>query len=133
MDDDAHRIPQPPVGGEAVLSDESPRPGTAAPTLSVRPVAFEVCALPESDRNHRSYVISVERISAAIWLVRNGALYLDQRGQWSTGPESSETWPEWQARHGCDLAAALQRAMQAAPVLSVNGFTPAHWYAPAQD
>lgn len=130
MDDDAHRMPHLPAEDGAVRPDE---PGTTAPRLSVRPVCFEVCALPESDPNHRSHVISVERISANVWLVRNGTAYLDHGGQWSMGPGEPETWQEWRARHGFHFASALQRAMEAAPTLSVNGLTPAHWSARAQE
>ena len=96
---------------------------STAPAVRVEPTRYSVSILPETSINHGSYEITVEYRGAGRWAVCNGGSCLDAAGEWEYESIPSEREDEWLAAHRFDLDAALRLAREAAPDLTVNGWS----------
>ncbi len=96
----------------------------------IRPVRYEVCALPETNINHHLYAIAVEYRGADRWAVIQHQQCLGTDGIWDDGTWDYELRPserddDWLDTHRFDLETALRLAEEAAPKVTVNGVTAA--------
>ncbi|MFE9844727.1 hypothetical protein [Streptomyces goshikiensis] len=103
------------------------------PEPTVRPTRYVVSCLPETNDNAPHFSLNVEYRGRDLWAVVRHGSCLSAAGQWSHESVPSQRDDEWLAEHRFDLDTALKLAKEAAPTLSVNGFTVAHvlrWAAP---
>jgi hypothetical protein len=103
-----------------------------APTPTVRPVAYEVSCLPEDDVNARHFTLKVEYRGEGRWAVTDGFGCLGADGAWTYEPSPSSREDDWLATHRFDLDTALKLAKEAAPHVTVNGWTVADALARAE-
>lgn len=94
----------------------------SVPPATVQPVSYLVSCLPEGEDQH-SFTIRVEYRGGGRWAVVQHRMCLGADGEWSWESIPSEREDEWLATHRFDLDTALELATQAAPLLTVNGFT----------
>ena len=98
------------------------------PEPTVRVVRYEVCALPDGHSWRRHFILHVEWRGNDRWAVTQDwdlKPCLASDGQWDFEPRPSERTPEWAEGHYFDLDTALRLAKEAAPELTMNGYTPA--------
>lgn len=105
----------------------------------VRVTRYEVCCLPEGDVNARHFTLAVEYRRDGLWAVTSNRGTLGRDGAWSHGyswrdgslePTTDEDFREvqegqdtWRAEHWHNLDTALRLAKEAAPHVTVNGWT----------
>lgn len=100
---------------------------TAIPEPTVWPTAYEVSCFPEDDIAWAgTFTIRVERRAPDLWAVCRNSRCLSSTGEWDYESIPSERAEEWKAAHRFDLDTALRLAKEAAPRITVNGFTVAH-------
>lgn len=98
--------------------DEAP----TVPAATVQPTRYEVSCLPEGE-DRRHFALTVEYRGADRWAVARHGQCLAADGTWSYEPSPSNREDEWIAAHRFDLDTALRLAREAAPLLTVNGYT----------
>ncbi len=84
---------------------------------------YTVCALPLDHREAGYFSITVEWRGDDLWAVCRYGECLDGDGNWSHEPQVSSRTADWVATHRFDLTTALELAEQAAPHITVNGYT----------
>lgn len=92
-----------------------------APTAHARPSEYVVCALPENHPNYYEFTLRVVRRAPGQWAVCRFSRCLGADGLWDFEP--SDRSDEWKATHRFDLSTALRLAQEAAPTITVNGWT----------
>lgn len=92
---------------------------------TARATRYTVSALPEDHPDSDMFEIAVEYRGDGLWGVRHLGYSLSATGQWSPGPSTDDGREAWFAAHRFTKEAALAAAHDAAPKLTVNGFTAA--------
>lgn len=109
------------------------------PEPIVQVTEYAVSCLPESHPDAHCWTIRVEYRGEGRWAVTDRHRYLSAAGNWSHGymwrdgskePVTDEEYAEcsagmdaWTAEHRHDLDTALRLAREAAPLMTVNGWT----------
>lgn len=92
------------------------------PPATVQVTSYLVSCLPEGEgQQHLS--VKVEYRGGGRWAIVQHGQCLGVDGSWSWESIPSEREDEWIDAHRFDLDTALVLAKQAAPLLTVNGFT----------
>ncbi len=90
---------------------------------------YTVSALPPDHRENGLFAVTVEwrghYDGSDKWAACRHRQCLDVNGEWDWESIPSEREDDWLATHRFDLETALRLAQQAAPNITVNGFTPA--------
>ncbi|HEY9413313.1 MAG TPA: hypothetical protein VIQ30_01015 [Pseudonocardia sp.] len=100
--------------------------------IEPRITEYTVCALPEDDINSGSYAITVAYRGRGLWAVLRHRMCLGTDGEWDYESIPSEREDEWLATHRFDVHTALRLALEAAPKVTVNGWTVADALAAAK-
>jgi hypothetical protein len=83
------------------------------------------------------FALTVERTAPDRWAVRRGQRCLNADGGWDWESIPSERTDEWLAEHRFDESTALALARDAAPKVTVNGWTVgranAEWWREGRD
>lgn len=93
------------------------------PEPTVQATRYVVSCLPDDNINAPHFSLSVEYRGRSLWAVVRHGSCLNSAGQWSYESIPSEREDEWLADHRFDLDTALKLAKEAAPHVTVNGFT----------
>jgi hypothetical protein len=93
------------------------------PEPTARPTRYEVTCLPEGDDAAFHMTITVEYRGRGLWAVLRHGEALGASGEWDYEPLPSSRDDDWVATHRFDLDTALRLAREAAPHLTVNGYT----------
>ncbi|MGD6765964.1 hypothetical protein ACOKM5_44285 [Streptomyces sp. BH097] len=96
---------------------------TESPAVSVRPVKYEVSALPEGSPSARYFTIDVEYQGQGLWAVARFDSCLGSDGTWAEGVKPYDRGQKWLDEHRYDLDTALKLARDTAPHLVVEGRT----------
>ncbi|WP_431980041.1 hypothetical protein [Streptomyces qinglanensis] len=96
-------------------------PGVPDPT--VQPTRYVVSCLPGDDTDRHLFSIQVEYRGRDRWAVVRHGQCLTADGFWDWEHVPSERTDEWLAAHRFDVDTALRLAREAAPLITVNGFT----------
>jgi hypothetical protein len=112
------------MAGGVLVSTESTT--TETPAAVVRPTRYEVSCVPEDNVNARHFTLKVEYRGRGLWAVTDGIDCLNEAGKWSYERIPSSREDDWLATHRFDLDAAFKLAKEAAPKMTVNGYTVAH-------
>jgi hypothetical protein len=95
----------------------------ALPEPTVQPTRYAVSCVPEGDINASVFGLTVEYRGRSLWAVIRHGSCLNSAGQWSYESIPSEREDEWLADHRFDLDTAIKLAKEAAPLITVNGYT----------
>lgn len=90
---------------------------------TARPTRYEVNCLPEDDINAAGFALAVEYRGRGRWAVVRHGQCLAADGTWDYESVPSERADEWLAQYRHDLDTALRLAREAAPRVTVNGWT----------
>ena len=82
-----------------------------------------VSAIPEGNVNHSLYAIQVQWRGDDRYAVKRHSLVLGADGEWDYEPLPSSRDDAWIATHRFSYDEALQRAVEAAPHVTVHGLT----------
>lgn len=95
------------------------------PEPTVLPVRYTVSCLPEEDVNAKHFAIEVCYRGEGLWAVVQGDDWacLGADGTWAEGVKPHGRGDAWLAAHRFDEETALKLAREAAPHVTVNGFT----------
>lgn len=94
-----------------------------APNVHVRVTEVTISALPEDNVNHGIYAVQVQWRGDDRYAVKQHGLVLGADGEWDYEPTPSSREDDWIATHRFGYDEAFERAVQAAPHVTVNGFT----------
>lgn len=97
------------------------QPGQPEPT--VQATRYTVNCLPEDGIDSHVFEITVEYRGRGLWAIKRHSQCLAADGSWDYEMRPSEREDEWLATHRFDLDTALKLAKEAAPKVTVNGFT----------
>jgi hypothetical protein len=92
-------------------------------TVYTDPATYEVSCLPRGHRDRGYLLLTVEYRGKDLWGVFNGRQCLGTDGLWEWEPQPSSREDDWLATHRFPLDEALRLAREAAPHLTVNGYT----------
>lgn len=87
------------------------------------PTQYTFCSLPESNVNYTAYSVLVEYRGEGLWAVLRSRWCLGVDGEWDYEPGPSSREDDWLETHRFDLETALRLAREAAPEVTVNGYT----------
>lgn len=93
------------------------------PEPTVRTTGYTVSCIPEGSVDAHVFEIQVEYAGRGRWAVRRLADCLDVDGEWDYEMRPSEREDGWLDQHRFDLDTALKLAKEAAPKITVNGWT----------
>lgn len=93
------------------------------PEIHTRPVAYEVCALPEHYRAWRHFMIRVEYRGCGKWAVCRGGACYDRDGQQEHEGLPTSRPEDYLARFRFPRQEALEIAARIAPTVTINGHT----------
>ncbi|MFJ7895955.1 hypothetical protein [Streptomyces anthocyanicus] len=93
------------------------------PEPMVQATRYTVNCLPEDGVDSHVFEITVEYRGSDRWAVRRFSQCLAADGAWDYEMRPSEREDEWLDAHRFDLDTALKLAKEAAPKVTVNGFT----------
>jgi hypothetical protein len=96
-------------------------PGQPEPT--VQATRYTVNCLPEDGIDSHVFEIAVEYRGRGLWAVTRHSRCLAADGTWDWEMRPSEREDAWLDAHRFDLDTALRLAKEAAPKITVNGFT----------
>jgi hypothetical protein len=99
---------------------------TDIPEPTVRTTRYEVSCLPPDDINAPHFTVRIEYRGRDLWAVTNGWGCLGTDGEWEYEPSPSNREDDWLETHRFDLDTALNLAKEAAPKMTVNGYTVAY-------
>jgi hypothetical protein len=94
-----------------------------APGVHARITEVTVSAIPESSVNHSVYAVQVQWRGDDRYAVKRHSLVLGADGEWDYEPMPSSREDDWITTHRFGYEEALQRAVEAAPHVTVNGIT----------
>lgn len=95
----------------------------APPEPTVRVTRYEVSCLPEGHDAKFAMTINVEYRDRGLWAVMHMGEALGADGEWDYEPSPSNREDDWLETHRFDLDTALRLAKEAAPKMTVNGYT----------
>ncbi|MFI8499419.1 hypothetical protein ACIGFK_13120 [Streptomyces sp. NPDC085524] len=95
----------------------------AIPEPTIKPTRYVVSCFPPDSREGAHFNIAVEYRGRDLWAVVRLGACLGADGAWSYESIPSERADEWLAEHRFDLDTALKLAKEAAPLVTVNGYT----------
>src|SRR5690606_2902511 len=98
-------------------------PMTNQPEPTVQATRYTVNCLPENGIDSHVFEITVEYRGRGLWAVKRHSQCLAADGTWDWEMRPSEREDDWLAEHRFDLDTALKLAKEAAPKVTVNGFT----------
>jgi hypothetical protein len=93
------------------------------PEPAVRADRYTVNCVPEGVMDGGAFEITVEYRGRDRWAVLRHGCCLSAAGAWEYEMRPSAREDEWLAEHRFDLDTALKLAREAAPLVTVNGFT----------
>lgn len=96
---------------------------TNQPEPTVQATRYTVNCLPENGIDSHVFEITVEYRGRGLWAVKRHSQCLAADGTWDWEMRPSEREDDWLAEHRFDLDTALKLAKEAAPKVTVNGFT----------
>ena len=96
---------------------------TDLPEPTVQPTRYEVSLLPEDDINASAFAITVEYRGGGWWAVTRMQSCLGIDGTCDHGIKEYGCGQAWFDAHRFDLDTALKLAKEAAPHITVNGYT----------
>jgi hypothetical protein len=97
---------------------------TDIPEPTVMAVEYTVNCVPEEDINSFSFEVRVQyRGNGRYAVIRHGHSCLGADGTWDQGVKEYDRGDDWLNAHRFDLETALNLAKEAAPHVTVNGFT----------
>jgi hypothetical protein len=96
---------------------------TAVPEPTVQPTRYVVSCFQPDDHEGAVFNLSVEYRGRGLWAVVRLGYCLGADGQWSYESIPSEREDDWLAAHRFDLEQAIRLAKEAAPDVTVNGYT----------
>jgi hypothetical protein len=96
---------------------------SATPEAVARPTQYTVNCLAEDGIDSHVFAITVEYRGRDLWAVKRHGENLGADGTWDYESTPSNREDEWLATHRFDLDTALRLAKEAAPRVTVNGFT----------
>lgn len=129
--DGAHVLPaepgeEAPVLHERALRLEEATEPEAGPRVEVWRTRYRVSAVPEDFCPEASHwAISVEWRGGDRWAVLRGGECLGRDGDWDYEPLPSSREEDWLATHRFSEEEALALARKEAPLIRINGYTPA--------
>jgi hypothetical protein len=97
--------------------------GAAVNEPEVRVTRYEVSCIPQENINALHFTATVEWRGHGRWAVLRLGECLGADGEWDYEPRTSAREDDWLDTHRFDLNTALQLAKEAAPKLTVNGWT----------
>lgn len=100
---------------------------TDVPEPTVRVTRYEVSCLPEDNINHRHFKLNVEHRGGGRWIVCQGGPPRYCLGRDGTWEYESAVDDEWIALRTFDEETALKVAREAAPHVTVNGYSVGHF------
>ncbi|MFE7965229.1 hypothetical protein ACFU0X_19725 [Streptomyces cellulosae] len=89
----------------------------------VRISELEVCALPADHEAYPAYVLRIRQLAGGWAVIRPGDRCLGRDGTWSYGSQQGDRDDAWLADHRFGIAEAVERAQEAARLLTVRGCT----------
>lgn len=93
------------------------------PEPNLQATAYSVNCLPEDGIDSHVFEITVEYRGKNRWAVKRHSQCLAADGTWDWEMRPSEREDDWLDTHRFDLDTALRLAKEAAPLVTVNGFT----------
>ncbi|MEV6737922.1 hypothetical protein AB0N14_13705 [Streptomyces sp. NPDC051104] len=96
---------------------------TSVPEPTVQATRYVVSCFQPDDHEGAVFNLAVEYRGRGLWAVIRMGSCLGADGTWSYESIPSERTDEWLAEHRFDLETALKLAKEAAPHITVNGFT----------
>lgn len=84
---------------------------------------YTVSCIPEDHIDRGHFEITVAYRGRSLWAVARHRQCLGTDGEWDWESIPSERTDEWLATHRFDLDTALALAREAAPRVTINGFT----------
>jgi len=94
-----------------------------APGINARVTEVTVSAIPEGNVNHGAYAITVQWRGDDQYAVKRHSLVLGSDGEWDYEPSPSNREDDWIETHRFGYDEAIRLAVEAAPGMTVNGFT----------
>ncbi|MFJ3699546.1 hypothetical protein ACIPW9_36390 [Streptomyces sp. NPDC090052] len=98
------------------------------PVATCQATCYEVSILPEGDINRHVFNIDIEYRGVGRWAVTRHGSCLGADGTWEFGVKEYDRGEAWLNSHRFDLDTALRLARDAAPHVTVNGYTAADAY-----
>ena len=96
---------------------------TTTPEATVKVTQYTVNCLPEDGIDSHVFEITVQYRGDGRWAVLRHGWCLGSNGKWDYEMRPSERDDDWLSWHRFDLDTALDLAKQAAPHITVKGFT----------
>ncbi|MFD3516287.1 hypothetical protein [Streptomyces sp. NPDC058657] len=93
------------------------------PEPTVKAVEYVVTCVPEDGIDAHVFEIRVEYRGGGRWAVTRLGSCLGTDGTWAQGVKEYDRGDQWLDDHRFDLDTALHLAQQAAPHITVNGYT----------
>lgn len=94
------------------------------PQAVVQATEYTVSCIPEDNINSFSFGLTVRYRGGGRWAVQRGEhACLGADGTWADGVKPYDRGDDWLAAHRFDLDTALRLAKDAAPHVTVNGYT----------
>jgi hypothetical protein len=93
------------------------------PEPTVQPVEYRVNCLPEDGIDSHVFAITVQYRGEGRWAVIRHSSCLGADGEWADGVKPYGRGDGWLNAHRFDVDTALRLAKEAAPHVTVNGFT----------
>jgi hypothetical protein len=89
----------------------------------IQATEYTVNCLPEDDTDGHVFALTVAYRGHGLWAVLRHGSCLGSDGEWDYELRPSERESDWLATHRFDLETALKLAEEAAPKVTVNGYT----------
>lgn len=100
---------------------------TTTPEATVMAVEYTVNCVPEDDLDSFCFEVPVQyRGNGRYAVIQHSHSCLGADGTWDQGVEEYDRGDDWLDAHRFDLDTALRLAKEAAPHVTVNGYTVAH-------
>lgn len=93
------------------------------PEPTVRVTRYDVSCVPPDHIDSIHFTARVEYRGHDLWAVLDGPYCLGTDGEWDYEPSPSNREDDWLETHRFDLDTALKLAKEAAPKMTVNGYT----------
>lgn len=104
-------------------ADRARTEAPSVPLAVVQPTRYVVSCFPPDSEEGGHFNLAVEYRGRGLWAVVRLGQCLSRTGTWDYESIPSERTDEWLADHRFDLDTALKLAKEAAPLVTVNGFT----------
>lgn len=95
-----------------------------APEPNVQAVEYTVNCLSEDDLDSHAFEVRVQyRGNGRYAVIQHGHMCLGADGTWDQGVKEYDRGDAWLDAHRFDLDTALRLAKEAAPLVTINGYT----------